>query len=99
MSWKPVLLLAVLAIPTTASAALGSNSAYDDCMLLSLRESRNGEVTRYIQQSCDALYRNGAMLLPRDRRYHECILQSLPGVRDVAAVRQIVSICQRRGGL
>ncbi len=100
MSRRALLLLSALVMSGAAEAAMfGNAAAYDDCMLHSLRESRHGEVTRYLQQSCDALYRNGAMLLLRDRRYHECVLQSLPGVRDSAAVQQIVSICRRRGGL
>jgi hypothetical protein len=100
MLWRAFLLCAALAAPAAAEAALRGNSGvYDDCMLQSLRESRNGDITRYIQQSCDALYRNGALLLPRDRRYHECILQYLPGMRDSAAAQQVVSICRRRGGL
>ncbi|PMS14385.1 hypothetical protein C0Z18_31765 [Trinickia dabaoshanensis] len=99
MFWKAFPLVALLAMPVAAQASLRDNAAYDDCMLQTLRESRNGDVTNLIRQSCDAIYRNGAMLLPRDRRYHECILQSLPGVRDEAAVEQIVSICRRRGGL
>lgn len=99
MSWKSFSLLVILAMPISVEALMGANAAYDECMLRSLRESRSGQVTNFIRQSCDAIYRNGAMLLPRDRIYHECILQSLPGVRDEAAAQQIVSICRRRGGL
>lgn len=99
MSWKAFSLVTMLLMPVAAAASLRDNAAYDDCMLQSLRESRSGDVTNLIRQSCDALYRNGALLLPRDRRYHECILQSLPGVRDEGAAQQIVSICRRRGGL
>jgi hypothetical protein len=99
MSCKAFSLLVIFAMPLAAEASLRDNSAYENCMLQSLRESRSGDVTNLIRQSCEAIYHNGAMLLPRDRRYHECILQSLPGVRDEAAAQQIVSICRRRGGL
>ena len=64
--------------------------------LNALRESRNA-AAQLIQRSCDALYRNNAMLLPRERRFHECVVQSLPGVRDNYAIQQIMSICSRRG--
>ena len=86
-----------LALPDAAFALTDGSAPYDDCMLNALRESRNGAAAQLIQRSCDALYRNNAMLLPRERRFHECVVQSLPGVRDNYAIQQIMSICSRRG--
>ena len=86
-----------LALPGAAFALTDGSAQYDDCMLNALRESRNGAAAQLIQRSCDALYRNNAMLLPRERRFHECVVQSLPGVRDNYAIQQIMSICSRRG--
>ena len=60
-------------------------------------EGPAGAAAQLIQRSCDALYRNNAMLLPRERRYNECVVQSLPGVRDNYAIQQIMAICSRRG--
>lgn len=77
------------------ASAVGPSS-YDDCMLRALRDSRNPAASNYIQRACSALYRNNAMLLPRDAAYHECILDNMPGVRDSSAVTQINSICSRR---
>ncbi|AIO33051.1 hypothetical protein NUV26_06275 [Burkholderia pseudomultivorans] len=88
---------AVLALPAAASGLSDGDAQYDQCMLQALRESRNGAAAQLIQRSCDALYRNSAMTLPRERRYHECVVQSLPGVRDNYAIQQILSICSRRG--
>ncbi|KWF17767.1 VF_A0006 family four-cysteine protein [Burkholderia pseudomultivorans] len=87
------------ALPAAASGLTDGNAQYDDCMLQALRESRNGAAAQLIQRSCDALYRNSAMTLPRERRYHECVVQSLPGVRDNYAIQQILSICSRRGDM
>ncbi|KVG61482.1 VF_A0006 family four-cysteine protein [Burkholderia pseudomultivorans] len=88
---------AMLALPAAASGLSDGDAQYDQCMLQALRESRNGAAAQLIQRSCDALYRNSAMTLPRERRYHECVVQSLPGVRDNYAIQQILSICSRRG--
>jgi len=88
---------AALVLPGAAFALGDDYAQYDDCMLNALRESRNGAAAQLIQRSCDALYRNNAMLLPRERRFHECVVQSLPGVRDNYAIQQIMSICSRRG--
>ncbi|MCA8502647.1 hypothetical protein LGN13_13145 [Burkholderia multivorans] len=84
-------------LPAVASGLADGDAQYDQCMLQALRESRNGAAAQLIQRSCDALYRNSAMLLPRERRYHESIVQSLPGVRDNYAIQQIMAICSRRG--
>ncbi|MBR8060686.1 VF_A0006 family four-cysteine protein [Burkholderia dolosa] len=86
-----------LTLPRAAFALTDGDAQYDQCMLQALRESRNGAAAQLIQRSCDALYRNNAMLLPRERRYHECVVQSLPGVRDNYAIQQIMAICSRRG--
>ena len=56
-----------LALPGAAFALTDGSAQYDDCMLNALRESRNGAAAQLIQRSCDALYRNNAMLLPRER--------------------------------
>ncbi|RBL67491.1 hypothetical protein C3E98_031665 [Pseudomonas sp. MWU13-2625] len=85
-----------MALPSAAFALTDGYAQYDECMLGALRDSRNGAAAQLIQRSCDALYRNNAMLLPRERRFHECVVQSLPGVRDNYAIQQIMAICSRR---
>ncbi|WP_233887788.1 VF_A0006 family four-cysteine protein [Paraburkholderia flagellata] len=83
-----------------AHAALADGqSSYDDCMLAGLRDARNEAASNYIQRSCYALYRNGEMLLPREKAYHECILQNMPGAREPSAIARIAQICSRRGQL
>lgn len=72
-------------------------SSYDDCMLAGLRDARSEVASNYIQRSCYALYRNGEMLLPREKAYHECILQNMPGAREPSAISRIAQICSRRG--
>ncbi|PMS29640.1 VF_A0006 family four-cysteine protein [Trinickia symbiotica] len=88
----------MLSLPSVAAAYAG-NSAYDQCVLQSLRDSWNSAASMLIQQSCDTLYRNGALLLPRERAFHECMIQALPGVRDDFAIQQISAICRRRGAM
>ncbi|KVC70151.1 hypothetical protein WI73_15205 [Burkholderia ubonensis] len=99
MSWtvRSITGVVALAMPAAAFALTDGYAQYDECVLQSLRESWNPAAARLIRQSCDALYLNNAMLLPRERRYYECILQSLPGVRDNVAIREILTICSRRG--
>ncbi|WP_431820559.1 VF_A0006 family four-cysteine protein [Burkholderia sp. F1] len=101
MSWavRSIASVMLAVMPVAASALTDGYAQYDECVLLSLRDSWNPAAARLIRQSCDALYLNNAMLLPRERRYHECILQSLPGVRDNVAIREILTICSRRGDM
>ncbi len=84
----------------SAHAALAdSQSSYDDCMLAGLRDARSEVASNYVQRSCYALYRNGELLLPREKAYHECILQNMPGAREPSAISRIAQICSRRGQL
>ncbi|NIE63652.1 VF_A0006 family four-cysteine protein [Burkholderia sp. Ax-1719] len=90
-------LIGLLCLSSAHSALADSQSNYEDCLLSSLRDSRNEATSQLIRRSCYALYQNGEMLLPRERNYHLCILQNLPGAREPSAISQIVSICSRRG--
>jgi hypothetical protein len=74
-------------------------AAYDDCMLTGLRDARNAVASNYIQRACYSLYKNGEMLLPREKAYYECILENMPGAREPSAITQIAQICSRRGQL
>ncbi|RKR45268.1 hypothetical protein B0G82_2914 [Paraburkholderia sp. BL17N1] len=74
-------------------------STYDDCMLLGLRDARSQVASNYIQRSCYALYRNGEMLLPREKAYYECILDNMPGAWVPSTIMQINAICSRRSQL
>ncbi|WP_323118832.1 VF_A0006 family four-cysteine protein [Burkholderia alba] len=85
----------LLAAPLTASA-FGSDDQYDQCILQALRNSESSSVANILRSSCQSLYRDGAMLLPREKAYHACILQNLPGVRDSFAAQQIMQACSRR---
>ncbi|VCN34509.1 lipoprotein [Burkholderia pseudomallei] len=49
-----------------------------------------------MRNACDQLYRNWAMLQPRDRAYHTCILDSLGDVKDTYAVQQLAAACSRQ---
>ena len=87
------LLSAALVLPLPAMA-FGTNAQYDQCMLLSLRNSQGSAAASMIKSSCQALYQNGNMLLPREVRFHQCILQNMPGVRDNFSVQQIRQTCR-----
>ncbi|WP_413657332.1 VF_A0006 family four-cysteine protein [Paraburkholderia phenoliruptrix] len=84
---------------TMHPALADSGASYDECLLVGLRDARSQVASNYIQRSCYALYRNSEMLLPRERAYHECIVQNMPGAREQFAIMQINAICSRRGQL
>jgi hypothetical protein len=90
-------LLGLLGLLTMQGALAGGASAYDECLLASLRGSRNTATSDLMRRSCYALYQNGELLLPREKAYHYCILQNLPGVKEPLAISQIVAVCTRRG--
>ncbi|WP_246089182.1 VF_A0006 family four-cysteine protein [Paraburkholderia guartelaensis] len=98
-SWTFTLRTAIglLGLLTAHAALADDQSSYDDCMLAGLRDARSEVASNYIQRSCYALYRNGELLLPRERAYHECILQNMPGAREPSAISRIAQICSRRG--
>ncbi|OLL27794.1 hypothetical protein BTH42_31750 [Burkholderia sp. SRS-W-2-2016] len=85
-----------LATPFSALAYGGDSSDYDQCILHSLANSQSIFAAREISNSCDALYRNGAMLLPRERAYHLCVLQNVQTVRGAFAVNEILHACRRQ---
>ncbi|HEY4802281.1 MAG TPA: VF_A0006 family four-cysteine protein [Paraburkholderia sp.] len=99
--WSAALRTAIglLGLLTVHAALADGQSSYDDCMLAGLRDARNEVASNYVQRSCYALYRNGEMLLPREKAYHECILQNMPGAREPSAISRIAQICSRRGQL
>jgi hypothetical protein len=88
-----------LAIPVSTFAYGGHNPSYDQCILQSLQNSQSSFAARAISGSCDALYRNGEMLLPRERAYHLCVLQNVQNVRGAFAVQQILRACQRQNSM
>ncbi|MFM0166978.1 hypothetical protein SAMN05444172_8134 [Burkholderia sp. GAS332] len=91
-----LLLSITLASPLSALAFGMDNPDYDQCILQSLRNSQSSMAADAIRRSCEAIYRNGELLLPRERSYHVCVLQNLQGVRDGFAVQQILRACQRQ---
>lgn len=91
-----LLLSITLASPLSALAFGNDNPDYDQCILLSLRNSQSRMAAGAIRDSCDALYRNGALLLPRERSYHVCVLQNVQSVRDAFAVNEILHACRRQ---
>lgn len=91
-----LLLPLTLASPLPAMAFGMDNPDYDQCILQSLRNSQSNVAAEAIRRSCEALYRNGALLLPRERSYHVCVLENVQSVRDGYAVQQILRACQRQ---
>jgi len=91
-----LLLSITLASPLSALALGIDNPDSDQCVLQSLRNSQSSMAADAIRRSCDALYRNGALLLPREKSYHVCVLQNMQSVRDEFAVQQILRACQRQ---
>ncbi|KGU94108.1 hypothetical protein X888_298 [Burkholderia pseudomallei MSHR4377] len=89
------LLLVAVFIPLSA-AAFNEEQGYNQCILNALRGSRNPTATGLMRNACDQLYRNWAMLQPRDRAYHTCILDSLGDVKDTYAVQQLAAACSRQ---
>jgi hypothetical protein len=91
-----LLFLLIIASPLPVLAQGISNPDYDQCILQSLRDSQSTIAANEIRRSCEALYRNGALLLPRERSYHVCVLQNLQSVRGQFAIQQILRACQRQ---
>jgi hypothetical protein len=91
-----LLLSIMLASPLPALAFGMSNPDYDQCILQSLRNSQSSTAAAVIRRSCDALYRNGALLLPREKSYHVCVLQNMQNVQSRFAIQQIQLACQRQ---
>lgn len=95
-----LLLTATLAMtPLPALALGGGNPDYDQCILNSLANSQSTYAARVITNSCNALYRNSALLLPREKAYHVCVLQNVQSVRGVFAVNEILRACRRQNPL
>lgn len=94
-----LLLSITLAAPLTALAFGNDNSDYDQCILRSLGNTQSNFAARAITTACAALYRNGAMLLPRERAYHVCVLQNMQDVRGSFAVNEILHACRRQNPL
>ncbi|MGF6573603.1 hypothetical protein ABH945_005724 [Paraburkholderia sp. GAS333] len=91
-----LILSIMLASPLPAVAFGPNNSDYDQCILLSLTNSESRQAATSIRDACYALYRNGELLLPREKSYHVCVLQNVQGVRDVFAVNEILHACRRQ---
>jgi hypothetical protein len=91
-----VFVSAALAAPLSAFAFGGGNPEYDQCILNSLANSQSNYAARVITNSCIALYKNGALLLPRERAYHVCVLQNVQSVRGAFAVNEILHACRRQ---
>jgi hypothetical protein len=85
-----------LASPLPVLAQGIGNPDYDQCILQSLRDSQSTIAANAIRRSCEALYKNGALLLPRERSYHVCVLENLQSVRGQFAIQQILRACQRQ---
>lgn len=91
------LILSILLAAPLSAAAFGPNdSDYDQCILISLRNSESRQAATSIRDACDALYRNGELLLPRERSYQICVLQNVQGVKDAFAVNEILHACRRQ---
>ncbi|MEM5332133.1 VF_A0006 family four-cysteine protein [Paraburkholderia sp. JHI2823] len=85
-----------LAAPLSTPVYGSDNPDYDQCILRSLGNSQSSFAAQQISNSCNALYRNGAMLLPRERAYHLCVLQNVQTVRGAFAVNEILHACRRQ---
>ncbi|QYD73271.1 hypothetical protein KZJ38_26900 [Paraburkholderia edwinii] len=91
-----LLLPVTLVTPLSALAFVNDNPDYNQCIMHSLANSQSSFAARAISDSCDALYRNGELLLPRERAYHVCVLQNLQSVRGAFAVNEILHACRRQ---
>jgi hypothetical protein len=91
-----LLLSIALVSPLPAFAFGNDNQDYDQCILQALGNSQSDIAANAIRRSCEALYKNGALLLPRERSYHVCVLQNMQNVRAPFAAQQILRACQRQ---
>ncbi|MGU7816511.1 VF_A0006 family four-cysteine protein [Burkholderia sp. AW49-1] len=88
---------AILLFTNFPASAFNEDANYNQCVLTALRGSQNSSTASIMRNSCDQLHRNWQMMLPRDKAFHMCILNSLGGVRDDFAVQELVRGCSRQG--
>lgn len=69
------------------------NEAYDACLLKYQKLAKTERSAFYIQRSCSKLHIDGSYLFGSEKKYHQCILDNLPGVETETATSQILSVC------
>lgn len=88
-----------LALACSSSAPASDNEAYDACLLKYQKLAKTERSAFYIQRSCRKLHIDGNYLFSGEKKYHQCIIDNLPGVETETATSQILSVCndQSRG--
>ena len=89
------LTLVVLAICTVpVEAQFDAQQKQAQCELRHIGDTRSQLAIDWIRTACNRLAIDGGFLDERSRRFHGCLLQSLPGAQSDAAADAIISACR-----
>lgn len=82
-----------LVLAGSSQAPAADDEAYDACLLQYQKLAKTERSAFYIQRSCSKLHLDGNYLFGSEKKYHQCILDNLPGVETETATSQILSVC------
>lgn len=82
-----------LALAGSSQTPASDNDAYNACILQYQALAKTERSAFYIRRSCSKLHLDGNYLFSSEKKYHQCILDNLPGVETETATSQILSVC------
>jgi hypothetical protein len=89
-----LLALAICAVPVEARAQFDAQQKQAQCELSHIGDTRSRLAVDWIRTACNRLAIDAGFLDERNRRFHGCLLQSLPGAQSDAAADAIISACR-----
>ena len=89
-----LLALAICAGPVETRAQFDAQQQQAQCELRHIGDTRSQLAIDWIRTACNRLAIDGGFLDERNRRFHGCLLQSLPGAQSDAAADAIISACR-----
>ncbi|HLD66525.1 MAG TPA: VF_A0006 family four-cysteine protein [Pseudomonas sp.] len=85
--------LLLLMLAGSSQTPASDNEAYNACVLKYQALAKTERAAFYIQRSCSKLHIDGNYLFGSEKKYHQCILDNLPGVETETATSRILSVC------
>jgi hypothetical protein len=86
--------LAICAVPVETRAQFDAQQKQAQCELRHIGDTRSQLAISWIRTACNRLAIDAGFLDERNRRFHGCLLQSLPGAQSDAAADAIISACR-----
>jgi hypothetical protein len=100
-TWTVASILLSIASVGTSAAAEGfndNNDGYNQCVIQAMRGTRSVTAVQIMQNACQKLWFEAAMMRDADKRYYVCLLQSLPGVENDYGAQVVAAACGRQAG-